>query len=119
MPFFGREPFDRAEAVYVWTGLGTPGFYRITVHGHARKFSSGFKLIRDTHWAGGLAFEVMGWTGPLIEPPATTPYKITDTFHGTFHPEIVIIGSNKTETIHVREIAFTTEENVFKELSAA
>ena len=60
MPFYGPEPFDTAEATYVWTGLGMPGFFRITVKGHARKFSSGFKIVQDPHWVGGLAFEVMG-----------------------------------------------------------
>ncbi len=73
MPFYGQEPFDTAEATYVWTGLGTPGFFSITVKGRARKFSSGFKIVRDPDWVGGLAFEVMGWTGPLEEGGSTIP----------------------------------------------
>ncbi len=119
MPFYGPEPFDTAEATYVWTGLGTPGFFRITVKGDARKFSSGFKIVQDQHWVGGLAFDVTGWTGPLAEPPSTSPYAVTDIFHGTFHKEIVVIGSNKSEVVHVREIPFTSEEEVHKALSAA
>jgi hypothetical protein len=119
MPFYGPEPFDTAEATYVWTGLGTPGFFRITVKGHARKFSSGFKIVRDPHWVGGLAFEVTGWTGPLAEPPSTTPYTVTDTFHGTFHKEIVVIGSNKSEVVKVKEVPFTSDEDVHKALSVA
>ena len=119
MPFYGPEPFDTAEATYVWTGLGTPGFFRITVKGHARKFSSGFKIVRDPHWVGGLAFEVTGWTGPLAEPPSTTPYTVTDTFRGTFHKEIVVIGSNKSEVVKVKEVPFTSDEDVHKALSVA
>ena len=37
MPFFELEPFDTAEAEYIWTGLRQPGFYRVTVRGHAPK----------------------------------------------------------------------------------
>jgi hypothetical protein len=119
MPFYGLEPFDTAEAEYVWTGLRVPGFFRVTVKGHAHKFSFGFKLVRDSHWVGGLAIDVMGWTGPLASPPATVPYKVSDTFHGTYLPEIVVIGSNKREVVHVKEVAFTTEEAVMKSLSPA
>jgi hypothetical protein len=119
MPFYGLEPFDTAEAEYVWTGLRTPGFFRVSVKGHAQKFSFGFKLVRDPHWVGGLAIEVMGWTGPLAAPPTTVPYKVTDTFNGAHLSEIVIIGSNKREVIHVREVPFTSEEDVVKLFSAA
>ena len=117
--FYGPEPFDKAEAVYVWTGLGTPGFFSIVVEGNARKFSSGFSIVRDPHWAGGLAFDVMGWTGPLAEPPATTPYKVAGKFPGQYHPEIVIKGANKTIVVRVREIPFTNEASVQEALNAA
>ena len=61
----------------------------------------------------------MGWTGPLAEPPSTEPYTVTDTFHGTFHKEIVVIGANKTEVVKVKETPFTSEEEVRKALTAA
>jgi hypothetical protein len=117
MPFYGLEPFDTAEAEYRWTGLRVPGFYIVTVKGHARKFSFGFKLARDLHWVGGLAIDVMGWTGPLAEPPATVPYTVTDTFNGTYLPEILVIGSNKRELVRVKEVPFTTEEDIMKSFS--
>ena len=71
MGFYGPEPFDTAQATYVWTGLGTPGFFSVTVEGHAPNFTSGIKLVRDEQWVGGLAIRVMGWTGPLGK--GTTP----------------------------------------------
>jgi hypothetical protein len=117
MPFFELEPFDSAEATYVWTGLHQPGFFRVTVRGHARKFSSGFQLRQDPMFVGGLAIQVMGWTGPLTT--GTTPYTVTGNFNGRFVDEIVVIGSNKTEVVHVKEVPFTSEEEVMKELSAA
>ena len=44
MPFFQSEPFDTAQAKYFWAGPGHPGFFRVTVRGHARNFSFGFQL---------------------------------------------------------------------------
>jgi hypothetical protein len=96
-----------------------PDFSALTVRGQAKKFSFGFQLRRDPHFVGGLAIEVMGWTGPLIVPPATTPYTVTGHFNGSFLPEIVVIGSNKTEVVRVREVPFTTEEAVAKQFSSA
>ena len=118
MPFFGLEPFDTAEATYVWTGLGQPGFFHVTVKGNARKFSFGFQLKRDPEFVGGLAIEVMGWTGPLALE-GTVPYTVSATFNGTFLPEIVIIGANKTEVIKVKEVPFKSEEDVAKAFAAA
>jgi hypothetical protein len=116
MPFFGSEPFDTAEATYVRTGIG-PGFFRVTVKGHARKFSFGFQLRRNTHFVGGLEIEVVGWTGPLAVPEETTPYTVTADFYGAFLKEIVVTGSNRTETVHVREMALKTEEEFMKKFS--
>jgi hypothetical protein len=117
MPFFGSEPFDTAEAQYVWTGLGQPGFFSVTVRGQAKKVSFGFQLRRDTHFAGGLAVEVMGWTGPLTQ--GTTPYTVSGHFNGSFLPEIVVIGSNKTEVVRVKEVPFTTDDAFAKQFSSA
>jgi hypothetical protein len=62
MGFYGPVPFDTAEAIYLWTGLGAPGFFAVTVKGNARNFTTGITLVRDPQWVGGLAIKVMGWT---------------------------------------------------------
>jgi hypothetical protein len=116
MPFYQLEPFDSAEATYVWTGLRTPGFFSVQVKGHAHKFTSGIKLVRDTEFVGGLAIKVMGWTGPLTT--GTTPYTVSGTFNGSYLPEIVVIGANKTELVLVKEIPFINEEEYVKALSS-
>ncbi len=117
MAFFGLEPFDTATATYVWTGLGQPGFFRVTVKGHARKFSFGFQLQRDPHWVGGLKIDVMGWTGPLTD--GTVPYTVTHDFIGAYLKEIVVAGANKTEVIKVNEVPFKSEEDFAKHFEAA
>jgi hypothetical protein len=116
MPFFGLEPFDTAEAKYFWTGLGIPGFFSVTVKGNAQKFSFGFQLRQDTHFVGGLAIQVMGWTGPLTQ--GTTPYTVTGHFNGHFLPEIVVIGSNKTAVVRVTEVPFTSDDAFMKQFSS-
>jgi hypothetical protein len=108
MPFFQPEPFDSAQATYIWTGSGAPGFFSVHVKGHAQKFTSGIELVRDTAFVGGLAIDVMGWTGPLTK--GTDPYTVSANFKGSYSKEIVVKGANKTEVVHVREIPFTTEE---------
>ena len=116
MGFYGPEPFDTAHAVYVWTGLGSPGFFSVTVEGHAPNYASGIRLVRDEQWVGGLAIKVMGWTGPLGK--GTKPYKVQGSFPGSFLKEIVVIGSNKTEVVKVTEIPFTTDEAFAKNADA-
>jgi hypothetical protein len=108
MGFYGPEPFDTAEATYVWTGLRTPGFFNVKVQGAAPNFTSGIQLVREPDFVGGLAIKVMGWTGPVA--PGTTPYAVQNSFNGFYVPKIVIIGSNKTLLIDVKEIPFTTDE---------
>ena len=119
MPFFQREPFSHAEATYVWAGPHQPGFFQVTVRGAAPKISFGFQLKQDTTFAGVLTVEVMGWTGPLLEPPQTAPYSVTGRFNGTFLKEVVVIGSNKIEVVPVKEVPFTTDEEFTKLFSAA
>lgn len=116
MGFYGPEPFDTAEATYVWTGLGAPGFFSVTVKGNAPNFTSGIQLVRDSHFVGGLAIDVMGWTGPLGQ--GTTPYTVHNTFNGMFLPKIVIVGQNKRLLIDVKEIPFTTDEAYVNHLTA-
>jgi hypothetical protein len=117
--FFQRQPFNDAEATYVWSGANQPGFFQVTVKGEAPRISSGFELKQDITFAGGLTVEVMGWTGPLIEPPETVPYSVTGRFNGTFLKEVVVIGSNKIEVVPVKEVPFTTDEEFTKVFSPA
>ena len=112
MGFYGPEPFNTATARYVWTGLGVPGFFAVTVMGDAPNFTSGITLIRDPEWVGGLAIKVMGWTGPLGK--GTTPYTVRGSFPGGYLKEIVVIGSNKIEIVPVTEIPFTSDEAYMK-----
>jgi hypothetical protein len=116
MPFFGLEPFDSAEATYVWTGKGIPGFFIVTVKGHAPKFSFGFKLEFETV-PGGLFVDVDGWTGPLTK--GTDPYTVSGQYNGFYLPEIVVRGSNKTEIVHVKEIPFTSDDEYVRYLSSS
>jgi hypothetical protein len=116
MGFYGPEPIDTAQATYVWTGLGSPGFFSVTVEGHAPNFTSGIKLVRDEQWVGGLAIKVMGWTGPLGK--GTKPYKVHGSFPGSFLKEIVVIGSNKQEIVKVKEIPFTNDDEFAKHAEA-
>jgi hypothetical protein len=117
MGFYGPEPFDTAEATYIWTGLRTPGFFSVTVKGHAPKFTAGIQLVRDQHFVGGLAIDVMGWTGPVA--PGTTPYTVHGSFNGMFLPKILIVGAGKRQLIDVKEIPFTNDDDYVKHLSAA
>jgi len=112
MPFFQSEPFDTAHAKYFYAGPSQPGFFRVTVRGHARNFSFGFQLRQVPTFVSGLAVDVMGWTGPLAQ--GTTPYHVTADFVGRYAPEIVVIGANKTEVVHVEEIAFESEEGFMR-----
>jgi hypothetical protein len=52
MPFFGLEPFDSAEATYIWTDLGTPGFFSVQVKGDAQKFTSGIRARSRRRFLG-------------------------------------------------------------------
>jgi len=117
MPFFQTEPFDTAHAKYFWSGAGQPGFFRVTVRGHARNFSFGFQLKQAPTFVGGLAVDVMGWTGPLAK--GTTPYTVTADFVGAYAPEIVVIGANKTEVVHVEAVAFESEESFMRAHAAS
>lgn len=117
MGFYGPEPFDTAEASYIWTGLRTPGFFIVNVSGHAPNFTTGIQLVRDPHFVGGMAVDVMGWTGPLSS--GTTPYHVRNTFNGMYVPKILVVGANKRLLVDVKEIAFTNEEDYVKHVKAA
>ncbi len=108
MGFYGSEPFESAQAFYIWTGLGEPGHFHVEVKGDAPRFSYAFQLVRDSQFVGGLKIDVMGWTGPLAK--GTTPYTVCGTFPGEFRKEIVISGSNGSRVIKVSEIPHTDVE---------
>jgi hypothetical protein len=113
MGFYGPEPFDTAEASYVTTAPQEElGFFVVTVKGHVRNFTTGITLVRETHWVGGLAIKVMGWTGPLGQ--GTTPYTVTRLFPGPYLKDIVVIGSNKTEVVPVKRVPFTDDAAYMK-----
>ena len=118
MPFFEKEPFDSAEATYVWSGLSSPGFFFVRVKGHAPVFTSGLQLLPDTGFVGGLAIEVMGWTGPLLKNNEKTPYNISGHFKGTYAKEIFVVGLNQIEIVHVKELRFHSDEEYIKSLSS-
>lgn len=118
MPFFEREPFDTAEATYVWTGLGSPDSFWLEFKGHAPVFTSGLQLLRDTGFVGGLAIEVMGWTGPLLKDKETTPYNISGHFKGTYAKEIFVVGLNQIEIVHVREVRFQSDKEYMISVSS-
>lgn len=114
MGFYGRQPVnpDKCSAVYVWTGLGEPGFFSVYVEGDAQNYSYGFDLVRDPHFVGGLKVDAMGWTGPLGE--GTTPYKVSGSFQGMFRNEIIVSGSNGNFKIPVTEIPHDKVEEYIK-----
>jgi hypothetical protein len=116
MGFYGSEPFETAHATYVWTGLGEPGFFQVTVSGAAPNFTTGIQLVRDPHFVGGLAIDVMGWTGPLGK--GTTPFRVEAHFSGMYLPKILIVGSNKRVLVPVTEIPYTTDEAYLKHVGA-
>lgn len=119
MGFYGKQPVtkEKCSAVYVWTGLRTPGFFSVYVEGDAQNYSYGFDLVRDSHFVGGLKINAMGWTGPIGE--GKTPYKIHGTFEGQYRSEIVISGSNGNFIIPVKEIPHDKVEDYVKSKNAA
>ncbi|WP_075341979.1 hypothetical protein [Tenacibaculum agarivorans] len=114
MGFYGKQPVteDQCSAVYVWTGLRTPGFFSVYVEGDAQNYSYGFDLVRDPHFVGGLKIDAMGWTGPIGK--GTSHYKVRGSFQGEFRKEIVISGSNGDFAIPVKEIPHDEVENYVK-----
>jgi len=102
MGFYGSEPFDKAQAWYVWTGIDEPGHFLVEVEGCAPNFTSGITLVRDSHFVGGLKVDVMGWTGPRAQ--GCTNYKVTGTFPGEYRPKILVSGSNQQKVVPVEAI---------------
>ncbi len=114
MGFYGKEPVDasKCKAVYLWTGLGTPGVFVVHVEGDAPNYSYGFSLKRDPEFVGGLKIDAMGWTGPLGQ--GTSSYQVGGSFPGQYVPKIVISGSNGDFVIDVKEIPHDQVDNFVK-----
>jgi hypothetical protein len=114
MGFYGPQPVTakNCKATYVWTGLNTPGFFFVEVEGDAKNYSSGFTLVRDPNWVGGLKINSMGWTGPLGE--GTKAYKVTGSFPGAFNDQIVIAGSNGNFVINVDNVPHDEADTYFQ-----
>jgi hypothetical protein len=107
MPFFGIQPFDTAEVTYVRADPAAAGFFSVQVKGAAQKFSFGFRLVQDSKLTTGLAIMVMGWTGPLAE--GATPYEVSGQFEGAYLKEILVIGTNRRQSVIVTESSSTGE----------
>ncbi len=114
MGFYMKQPVDPAKttATYLWTGLNTPGVFLIQVEGEAPNFTSGFTLVRDPHFVGGLKIDSMGWTGPRGE--GSTPYVSKGSFPGQFYPRIVVSGANGDFVIDVKEIPHDQVDDYMK-----
>lgn len=119
MGFYQKQPVDpkKCSVVYLWTGLRTPGIYRVHVEGEAQHYSTGFTLVRDPHFVGGLKIDSMGWTGPIGE--GKTPYQSEGSFPGQFYPEIIISGSNGDFPIKVKEFPHDQVDQYVKEAAAS
>ncbi len=112
MGFYQLQPFNQAEAQLLAADIFPP-LIRVEVSGNARNYTSGIQLVRDHNWVGGLKIDVMGWTGPLGE--GTTPYKVTATFQSIGVNSIIVVGSNKVETIPVTTIGKEEVEDFLKQ----
>ncbi len=117
MGFYGKEPFDKATATYVWMGLEQPGSFFVEVEGNAPNFTSGIQLVRDPDWVGGLKVDVMGWTGPRGE--GSKSYKVHGTFPGEYRKQIVVSGANGDQVIDVKEIPHDQVEDHLKAKAVA
>ena len=82
-----------------------------------REISASDSRRRDQHFVSGLAVDVMGWTGPLAQ--GATPYTVAADFVGRYASEIVVVGANKTEVVHVEEVAFESEEGFMRAHTAS
>ena len=112
MGFYSKEPFSKASAFYLWTGLRTPGVFLVEVEGEAPNYTSGIQLVRDPHFVGGLKVDVMGWTGPLGE--GTTAYNVYGSFPGEFRNEIIVSGSNGDQIVPVTQFGQAETEKYLK-----
>ncbi|MFC5044924.1 hypothetical protein ACFSTE_21310 [Aquimarina hainanensis] len=118
MGFYSKQPVNpkKTTATYLWTGLRTPGVFLVHVEGDAPNYSSGFDLVRDPHFVGGLKVESMGWTGPIGE--GTTPYSVNGSFSGEYRSQIVVSGSNGDFSIDVKEIPHDQVDEFMKSNAA-
>lgn len=114
MGFLGKVPVNAAQCTvtYLWMGLETPGAFMVHVEGDAPNFTSGYTLVRDPHFVGGLKIDSTGWTGPMGE--GTSHYKVDASFHGEYRSKIVISGSNGDFVVDVTEIPHDKADEFMK-----
>jgi len=114
MGFYGKEPVtpEKCSVTYLWTGLRTPGIFIVSVAGDAPNYSTGFSLVRNTHFVGGLKIDVMGWTGPLGK--GTTPYEVKHSFEGEYQSKVVISASNGDFVVDVKEVPHDQVDDYIK-----
>ncbi|KYF95109.1 hypothetical protein BE20_46720 [Sorangium cellulosum] len=102
MGFYGPVTTHGLEATAEFraTGFGgVVGVLGIKVSGEAQNFTSGFVLVRDEKFVGGLRYNLMGWTGPLGK--GDSPFHHEQGFDlGAMPPEEIVIAS-ASETIRV------------------
>lgn len=93
MGFLNLVPFTNAGAVYD----PVQQVLTVSADGEAQKFTSGY-FFKRVPWAGGLRFELYGWTGPLSE--GTEPFEVSQPFNipnlQVSDPSntIIVVGSN-------------------------
>ncbi|KAK7715252.1 hypothetical protein SLS64_003950 [Diaporthe eres] len=107
MGFLGLVPFTNAGAVY------NPGQQLLTVsaQGEAQKFTSGY-FFKRVPWAGGLRFELYGWTGPVSQ--GTEPFEVSQQFNvpslqiSDPSNTIIVVGSNHPtgETFEIKWLGY-------------
>ncbi len=121
MGFYRSEPFNTASAVLVAPPsadipVSRQGTIVVTVKGCAPNYTGGIQLVRDTN-KPGLTIEVMGWTGPLGQ--GCTEYKVSHSFPSEGDNTVTVIGSNKSETIHLRHVPQEQADSTVKAAFAA
>ncbi len=99
--------------------LARPGFFVSPSKATPESSAPDSRSSRTRIGSAALRSTLRGGRARSPSRPQQRPTPCAETFHGTFHKEIVVIGSNKREVVHVKEIPFTSEEEVHKALSAA
>jgi hypothetical protein len=102
----------KAQATFAFTGLGhTVGALAIHVEGLVQNYTSGFELVRDEKFVGGLRYNLMGFSGPVGS--GDSPFRHEQAFDLVSEPpkEIVIASGDQTIKVPVRVIPATDKED--------
>ncbi len=108
MDLYGSVPFDEVEAVYIWNGLGAPGFFDVTVKGFAPNFTVGIQLLRDRRITEEVVLNVRGWIG--LSRDQKSPYVVHGAFEEHYAPQIFIVSNGKRQIVEVRERAWSLQD---------